>query len=137
MAPAPSYNDLVFQLGDLARERLANKPQAPRSMDRVFRAEDGVVRLREELAALEHEMNDTDQSYRELLEVRAAERKNLAVVVKRHQKAVDGVSSHTKDLRKQLSSRRAALSYDRKSLRGVEKKHRDLELSSHDERKVG
>ena len=35
-----SYNDLIFQLGDLARDRLAGKPNCPRSMDRVYRAEE-------------------------------------------------------------------------------------------------
>ena len=51
--PKPEkYEELIFQLGDLARERLPNKPNCPRSMDRVYKAEDVVVARREELAQL-------------------------------------------------------------------------------------
>lgn len=137
MSKAPDYNELIFQLGDLARERLAAKPARPRAMDRVFRAEDSLLQLREDLETLEREMNAEDEAHRALLEDQALEKKTLAASVKRHQRAVDGVEGRTRDLRKQLASKRATMRYERSGLKQAEAKHKDLSLAQqHDVRKV-
>jgi hypothetical protein len=136
MPKSESYNDLIFQLGDLARDRLAGKPNCPRSMDRVYRAEEAVVARRAELAALEQQMNDEDAGWQEYLAWQKQEREAQMVIVKKWKKAVDAVESQTKDMRKKLAARRADLRYSQDALQKMEKKHADLELTTRDESKL-
>ncbi len=134
MPKAESYNDLIFQLGDLARDRLAGKPNCPRTMDRVYRAEEALVARREELTALEQQMNDEDAVWQDYSDQYQAERDRHMVVVKKWKKAVDAVETQTKELRKRLATRKADLRYSKDSLEKLEKKHADLELTTRDER---
>ncbi|HET9449595.1 MAG TPA: hypothetical protein VFO83_01870, partial [Aggregicoccus sp.] len=67
MAKAESYDELIFQLGDLARDRLAGRPGCPRTMERVYRAEAAVVARREELAALEARLDAEDAAHQAFL----------------------------------------------------------------------
>src|SRR6478672_2064403 len=106
---AETYNDLVFKLGDLARERLPNKPNCPRSMERVYRAEEALVARQDELAALEEQMNGEDNAYNEFLAQQEAEKAQLSATVKRWKKAVEGIEGRVRDLRKKISSRKAEL----------------------------
>jgi hypothetical protein len=137
MAKAESYNDLIFQLGDLARDRLPGKPNCPRTMDRVYRAEAAVVARRDELAALEQQMNDEDAAWQDQLAQYEADRAVQYEIVKKWKKAVDAVEAQTKTLRKTLSTRRADLRYAQDALRKLEKKHADLELTTQDPVKLG
>src|SRR4051812_38316208 len=129
---AESYNDLIFKLGDLARERLPNKPNCPRSMDRVYRAEEALVARQEELAALEEQMNSEDQSNLEFLAQQEAERAKLSATVKRWKKAVEGIEGKVRDLRKKISSRKAELRYQEIGIKKEERKLADLELEARD-----
>ncbi len=124
-----SYNDLIFQLGDLARDRLPGKPNCPRSMDRVYRAEDAVVARRDELAALEQEMNDEDAAYSDFLAEQEEARAQQAVIVKKWKKAVDAIDGKVKELRKTLASRKADLRYAEDGLGKLEQKINDMELT--------
>ena len=82
-------DDLIFQLGDLARERLANKPDCPRSIDRVSRAEEGLGARKDELAEVEQQMNDEDAAYQEFVANCDQERADMEQLVKKWRKAVD------------------------------------------------
>ncbi|QSQ26874.1 hypothetical protein JY651_19010 [Pyxidicoccus parkwayensis] len=124
-----TYNDLIFQLGDLARDRLPGKPNCPRSMDRVYRAEEAVVARRDELAALEQEMNDEDAGWQDFQAQQAEERAGHEAVVKKWKKAVDAIEGKVKELRKTLSTRRADLRYSQDGLGKTEKKIQDMELT--------
>ncbi|WNG58380.1 hypothetical protein F0U59_29280 [Archangium gephyra] len=137
MAKAESYNDLIFQLGDLARDRLAGKPNCPRTMDRVYRAEAALVARRDELAALEQQMNEEDAAWQDYLAQYEDKRAAEFEIVKKWKKAVDAVEGQTKTLRKTLSNRRADLRYAQDALKKLEKKHADLELTTQDESKLG
>lgn len=136
MGKADSYNDLIFELGDLARERLANKPGYPRSMDRVFKAEDAVLARRDELAQLEQQMNDEDAAYHDFHAEQAVEREKQEKVVKQWKKAVDAIQGRVKDLRKKVASLRATLRYEGDNLKKAERRHHDLELTTTDPRKL-
>jgi hypothetical protein len=46
---------------------VAGKPNCPRTMDRVYRAEVAVVARREEPTALEQQMNDEDAAWQDSL----------------------------------------------------------------------
>lgn len=137
MSKVESYNDLIFQLGDLARDRLAGKPNCPRTMDRVYRAEAALVARRDELAALEQQMNDEDAAWQDYLAQYEADRAVQYEIVKKWKKAVDAVEGQTKTLRKTLSNRRADLRYAQDALKKMEKKHADLELTTQDQHVLG
>lgn len=128
MAKKESYNDLIFQLGDLARERLPNKPNCPRSMDRVYKAEEALVARQDELAALEQQMNDVDGEYQAFLAAQAEEKEGLTATVKKWKRAVEGIEGRVKDLRKKISSRKAELRYQDIGIKKEERKQKDLEL---------
>ncbi|ATB33005.1 hypothetical protein [Melittangium boletus] len=136
MAKAESYNDLIFQLGDLARDRLAGKPNCPRTMDRVYRAEQALGARQDELAALEQQMNDEDASWQDYLAQYEERRAVQAEIVKKWKKAVDAVEGQIKTIRKTLTSRRADLRYAQHAIKKMEAKHADLELTSQDEAKL-
>src|SRR5438477_434786 len=116
MGKKEAYNELIFQLGDLARDQLARKERYPRSMERVFKAEEAVARLRQELAALEEELDGEDSGYQELLAAHGEERGQLAETVKRFQKAVDAIQGRSKELRKRITAQKAGIKYDATSL---------------------
>ncbi|WP_342374200.1 hypothetical protein NVS55_22680 [Myxococcus stipitatus] len=131
-----SYDDLIFQLGDLARDRLPGKPNCPRSMDRVYKAEEAVVARREELAGLEQEMNDEDAAYQLFQDEQAGEKVGLSATVRKWKKAVDAIDGKVKDLRKTLASRRAELRYAQEGLLKLEKKIEDMELTRQDPARI-
>jgi hypothetical protein len=136
MGKRDAYNELIFQLGDLARDQLAKKERYPRSMDRVFKAEEAVLQLREDLAALEEELDEEDAGYHQLVADHEAEREQHLPVVRRFQKAVDAIQGRAKDLRKRLTAQKAAIKYDTASLAKAEERHADLELTTQDEYKL-
>lgn len=132
-----SYNDLIFQLGDLAREHLAEAKNPPRTMDNVFAAEDAVLAIREEIDALEAEMNAEDAAYQDFLAQQDAEKEEQNAIIKKWRAAVAGVEVRSRDLKKKLSSMKAAFRYQKVSLKRQEDKHKDLELrEGHDPKKI-
>ncbi len=132
-----SYNDLIFQLGDLAREHLAEKPRPPRTMKKVFDAEDVVLALRDDIASAEQQMNDEDTAYQDFLERIEVERLDQQRITKKWATAVAGVESRSRQLKKSISSQKAALRYQKKSLKLADDKHKDLEQrEGHDLRKL-
>src|SRR5436190_19733809 len=112
MGKQDAYNELIFQLGDLARDLLAKKERYPRPMERVFKAEEAVAQLREDLAALEEDLDAEDSGYQEMLAAHEAERSQLLQTVKRYHNAVDAIQGKTKDLRKKITAQKAAIKYD-------------------------
>lgn len=132
-----SYDELVFQLGDLARANLAESKRPPRSMDAVFAAEDAVLAARDEVAALEDELNAEDAAWNDFQEQQKAEREEQQQIVRKWRSAVAGVEARSRDIKKKLSSLRAAFRYQRKSLKLADEKHKDLEMrEGHDARKI-
>lgn len=131
-----TYNDLIFQLGDLARERLANKPNHPQSMLRVFRAEEALVARQDELAALEQQMNDEDATYQDYVAEVEAEKIRHQATVKKYKRAVDAIEGRVKELRKKLATKKADHRYGGDSIKKEEKKLADLEMTSHDPSRV-
>ncbi len=130
------YDDLIFQLGDLARELLPNKPTCPRSMERVYKAEDVVVARREELASLEQQMNEEDVAYQEFLDAVATEREEQEEIVHRFKRAVDAIQGRVKDLRKKIATLRATVRYEKDGIKKMEKRHADLEMTTTDPRQI-
>lgn len=136
MPRAERYEDLIFELGDLARERLVNKPDRPRSMNRVLQAEDAVLARREALEAVESQINEEDAAFQEAMAAIEDEKKEHAKIVQRFQKTVDSVEAQVKGLRKKLSRARADARYNKEAIKKAEAKHADLELTTQDPSKL-
>ena len=132
-----SYNDLVFQLGDLARENLADAKRQPKAMENVFACEDVVLAIRDEIAAIEEELNAEDASYRDFLDQQEAEKAEQNSIIKKWRSAVAGVEARSRDMKKKLSSLKAAFRYQKRSIKLAEEKHKDLEMrEGHDAKKI-
>lgn len=131
-----TYDDLILQLGDLAREHLAKRDSYPRSMDRVFKAEETVLAAREELQELEAELNHEDVSYKEYLVALKDERVTAGETVRRYQKAVQAILGKSKEIRKRITTIRNAIKYDKATLGKAEQRHTDLEMTHPEEHKL-
>jgi len=130
------YDELIFQVGDLARDRLPGKPTCPRSMERVYRAEEALVARREELAALEQQLNDEDYAYQDFFAAQADEKAGLLDTVKRHKRVVDALESKVRDLRKKIASRKAELRYQRIGIQREERVLEQMEIEDRDPRGI-
>ena len=132
-----SYDELVFQLGDLAREHLAEAKNRPRSMDTVFEVEDEVLALREAMEAIEEEMNQEDAAWQDFLDQQDVEKDQQKAIVTKWRGAVLGVEGRSRDMKKRLSSMKAAFRYQRDSLKRAEITHKDMELrEGHDVKRI-
>lgn len=132
-----SYNDLIMQLGDLARERLANKQNPPRTMEQVFAAEDDVLAIRDEKTGFEDQLNEEDGHYQDFLDQQEAERTEQQQIVKKWKRAVEGIEARSRELRKQIATAKATLRYEKVSLKRAEAKHTDLEQAeAHEIKKI-
>src|SRR5262245_61744364 len=121
----------------MARDELVKKDKKyPRTMERVFKAEDAVAQLREELAALETELNEEDAEWKAMEAAHEAERHQLQDTQRRYQKAVDAILGKSKDLRKKITEQKAAIQYDSTTMSKAEQRHADLELQTNDEYKL-
>jgi len=130
------YDDLIVQLGDLAREVLAESNML-KTMDAVFEVEDEVLARRAELEDLEAEMNGEDEDYQAFLAGQEEEKRGLEATKLRWRSAVIGVEGRSQTLRKDLSSQKAAYRYQKLSLETAEVKHKELELrEGHDVMKI-
>ena len=137
MPKSESYNDLIFQLGDLARERLAGKPTAPRSIERVLRAEQLLLTRRDELQEIEAQMNEADAAHQQRIAEAKAARPADEALVKKWRKAVDAIEGRVKGVRKKLSAIRADGRYAAGALKVAERKHAELEMTAgHDAARI-
>jgi hypothetical protein len=123
-----AYSDLVFKLGDLARENLAEVARPPKAMRQVFRREDELTAARELLSRLEAELNGEDEDYRSFLDQQEGEKAELQDVVWKWKKAVAGVDARSRELTKKLASHRATHRYVQLSLQKATEAHEDLEM---------
>jgi len=136
MAKKEKYEDLIVELGDLAREVLAES-NLLKTMDQVFEMEDAVLAVRAELEDLEAEMNAEDDDYQAFLDKQDRDRKGLEATKMRWRSAVVGVEGRSQALRKELSSQKAAYRYQKQSLEVADQKHKELELrEGHDMGKI-
>jgi len=131
-----SYNDLIFQLGDLARDRLPGKPNCPRTMDRVYRAEEALVARREELAALEQQMNDEDAAWQDFQAQQDEERVKHEAIVQKWKRIVDVIDGKVRSTRRKLSGRKADLRYAKEGLAKLEEKTKAMEELDADPRAI-
>lgn len=132
-----SYQELIFQLGDLAREHLAESQHPPKTMEAVFAAEDVVLEVRGDIEKLEVKMNEEDGAWQDFLDQQEAELLELKAITTKWRTAVVGVEGRSRDLKKKLSSLKAAFRYQKDSMRRAEATHKEMELrEGHDVKKI-
>lgn len=132
-----SYTDLIYQLGDLAREHLADEARAPKKMAKVFAAEDNLVALREEVQAIEAELNGLEDENAAFEERIAAEKAEQEAITKKWRAAVVGVESRSREMKKSVSSIKAAFRYRKLSHKRAEQAHAVMEQrEGHDAKKI-
>lgn len=132
-----SYDELIFQLGDLAREHLADAKNPPRTMENVFAQEDEVIALRDVIEGIEEELNQEDAAWQDFVDGQEAEKDQQKAIVTKWRGAVLGVEGRSRDMKKRLSSMKAAYRYQRDSLKRAEATHKEMELrEGHDVKKI-
>jgi hypothetical protein len=132
-----SYDELIFQLGDLAREHLAEAKNPPRSMEHVFAQEDEVIALREAMEGIEEELNQEDAAWQDFQDGQENEKAEQKAIVNKWRGAVLGVEGRSRDMKKRLSSMKAAFRYQRDSLKRAEATHKEMELrEGHDVKRI-
>lgn len=132
-----SYDELIFELGDLAREHLASLKSTPKILEAVFAAEDGVLACREAIEAAEEELNRDDGLWQDFLAAQGAEKAEQKAIIAKWRSAVAGVEARSRALKKKLASLKAAFRYQRDSLRHAQKAHKEMEMrEGHDPRKI-
>lgn len=134
---AESYDDLIFRLGDLAREHLVDSPNIPAAMDPVLEAEEAILQHRAELEQIEGDMNALDAEYQDFLDQKHAELAEQKAIVAKWKTAVVGVENRSRDLKKKVQAQKAAFRTQRISMKRAEASHKDLEMrEGHDVRKI-
>ncbi|PZR17330.1 MAG: hypothetical protein DI536_03110 [Archangium gephyra] len=135
--PKESYDELIFALGDLAREHLAEAKNPLRAMEHVFNAEDAVLAVRGEIETLEAELNEEDGKWNDFLAAQEDEKLKQKAIIAKWRSAVLGVEGRSRDMKKKLSSMKAAFRYQKDSLRRAEASHKEMELrEGHDVKKI-
>jgi myosin heavy subunit len=109
MSRAEQFQETLFHLGDLARDRLVGKPGCPRSMQRVLRAEELLLARRRELEELKQRVAKQQATWRELQARLEHGRAKQEAVLEQHKGQVQGVLRHSKSLRRQRTARREEL----------------------------
>lgn len=117
-----SYNDLIFKLGDLARERLAGRPNAPRSMERVLTAEENLVTHEEELKQIEQAMDEEEAAYSEFRQVCEDEKTELGATIEKYKKVIAHAESKYKAAREKIASKENDLKHAKLSAKKEEEK---------------
>lgn len=132
-----TYQDLVYRLGDVAYERLWNKPTAPKVMARVIKAAEAYEVRQVELREIEEAMDAEEASYNEFRDACALEDEECQALVDKHQKAVQLAESKAKSIESKLVTRRKDVATSRGALAKFEKQVQDLEeIGEHDKVRV-
>ena len=93
-----SYDELIFQLGDLAREHLAESNNPPRAMEVVFAQEDEVLALREAMQGVEEELNQEDAAWQDFLDAQEVDKEEQKKLITKWRGAVLGVEGRSRDM---------------------------------------
>jgi chromosome segregation ATPase len=132
----PTYEEYVLELGDLARERLWNKPACPKSIDRVYKAEEQLSQRQGEAKDIEEQIAEQDQALTEFREACDAEFAEHEVVVTKFKKSVDAAEGKVKGLRSKIAGKEADLRYSKLSMSKEEERVKNWEETGEGEKAV-
>jgi hypothetical protein len=119
-----TYDDLIFKLGDVAYERLWNKPTAPAVIEKVIKAAEAYEARQVELKEIEEAMDAEEAAYTEFRDACAQEDEECQALVEKHAKAVGIAEKKAKAIRPgwspaqgRAASRAALAKYEKRSRR--------------------
>ena len=115
-----TYEDLIFRLGDVAYERLWNKPNAPGVIERVIKAAEAYEARQVELREIEAAMDAEEVAYNEFRDACSAEDADCQQLVDKHAKAVKVAESKAKSILSKLVTRRNDVAHSRRALEKYE-----------------
>jgi chromosome segregation ATPase len=127
MSGSDEYNELIFKLGDLARERLGHKPNPPRGMERVLTAEAALAEREEDLKAINQAMDDEETAYTEFNQAVQEEQEALQPQLLEFKKAVTGAEERYKQAREKIAAKENDLKHAKLSLAKEEEKIKEME----------
>ncbi len=130
----PTHEELILEVGDLARERLWNKPTCPKSIDRVYKAEEQLAERQAEMKALEDQIAEQDQALTEFKEACDSEFAELEVLVNKFKKSVDAAEGKVKGLRSKIASKEADLRYSKFAMKREEDRVKEWEETGEGEK---
>lgn len=122
-----SYNDLIFKLGDVARERLGGRPNAPRSMERVLTAEENLVAHEDELKGIEAAMDEEEAAYKEFGQAVEEEKAELKLLVDKYKKVISHAEAKHQAAREKIASKENDLKHAKLSGQKEEAKLKNYE----------
>src|SRR5262245_7088474 len=103
--PVEEYRALIQQVGNIARAKLYDDPDCPKSIDRVVRAEDAVEARRAELQEIEAQMDATDGDVQALAAEVDAERERSARSIEKWKKPVEAQLKRVKETQAKLKTK--------------------------------
>lgn len=127
MANPALYRELVFKLGDTAYERLWNKPNAPRAIERVIRAAEKLEALQIEQQEIETALNDEDAAYAEFCQACEEEMEQCTAIIAKYKKLVAAAESKARALEAAMVSKRKDVQASRIALERLQANIRQAE----------
>lgn len=122
-----SCEDLLFSLGDVAYERLWNRPDAPRAVARVIPAAEAFEHRQIELREIEETMDAEEAAYQEFRAACEVESARCAELIERHKRAVQVAEAKAKSIEARLVTRRKDIAVGRINLQKYEEQLRQWE----------
>jgi chromosome segregation ATPase len=122
-----SLDELIFKLGDIAYERLWNKPNPPRGIERATRAGEEWEQRQLELRDIEDAMDAEEQAYREFREACETESAQCQELVDQYPKQVQAAESKAKSAEAKVFTRRKDLAASQRALEKYERQIDELE----------
>ncbi len=122
-----SLDDLIYKLGDIAYERLWNRPNAPRGIERALRAGEVLERRQLELRDIEDTMDAEEQAYNEFRAACEAESAQCEGMIQRFPKQVHVAESKAKSLDAKVFSKRKDVAAANAALEKYERQIQSLE----------
>ncbi len=123
--PVEAYQTLISQIAQIARAKIYDDPDCPRSIDRVVRAEEAVEARHQELADIEAQMDELDAATQDLKAQIEEERERSSRLVERWKKPVEAQLKRVKDAQSKLKTKEGNLRYAQKALEKEELKLQD------------
>lgn len=122
-----SLDELILKLGDVAYERLWNKPNPPRGIERATRAGEVWEQRQLELRDVEDAMDAEERAYHEFREACEAESAQCQELVDPFPKQVQMAESKAKSLEAKVFSRRKDVASAKRAMEKYERQIAELQ----------
>jgi chromosome segregation ATPase len=122
---AETYEDLIYRLGDLAYERLWDKPDRPKAVDRAIKTGEILEQRKMELQEIEQTMDAEEQAYNEFRQACEEESAQCDELVQKYKKAVQVAESKANSLEAAIIRKRKDILAARTAVEKLEKQAKE------------